>query len=207
MKLQSSFLAISLAAVATTFAGHEVVSKAPIEVSSPFDKGRLELQAGGTYSHTLRTGESRPHVQDVGGLVRVGWMLSNVSGDGFFRGNCEFLLEGGASSVVEGPGNELASAVMLFRYNFVQPDSKWVPYFQLGAGGTYSDMHNDESQRLLGSAWSFNLQAGLGFRYLCSDRCAVFLEANYCHISNADTADRNIGINSIGGVVGVSLFY
>jgi hypothetical protein len=68
-------------------------------------------------------------------------------------------------------------------------------------------MHEVQTQRLIGREWSFNLQAGFGVRYLCSDRCAFFLEANYRHISNADTADRNIGMNSAVGVVGVSLFY
>ncbi len=208
MKLQSfGFLLLSLAAVPASFAGHEVVSKAPVEVSTPFDKGRVEIQIGGTYYHTIRSGDSRPRVEDVGGLARVGWMLSDVSGDGFFRGNLEFLIEASASGIVDGPGDVLASGVILLRYNFVQPDSKWVPYFQLGGGGTYSDMHEDESQRLLGSEWSFNLQAGLGIRYLCSDRCAVFLEANYRHVSNADTNDRNVGINQVGGVLGVSLFF
>ena len=29
----------------------------------------------------------------------------------------------------------------------------------------------------------------------------------YRHISNADTAERNLGLNSIGAAVGVSLFF
>jgi lipid A 3-O-deacylase len=208
MKSQASLcVAASLLAITTSFAGHEVVSKAPVEVYSPFDKGRLEIQVGATGYFSLHNGGSRPEVDDVGGLLRAGWMLSDVSGDGFFRGNWEFLIEGSASGIVEGPGDVLASGVLLLRYNFVQPDSKLVPYFQLGGGGTYSDMHEDETQRLIGSEWSFNLQAGLGLRYLWSDRCALFLEANYRHISNADTSDRNVGLNSVGGVVGVSLFF
>jgi hypothetical protein len=203
----SSCVLFSFIAVATSFAGHEIVNKAPVEVASPFDKGRMELQVGATGYFSFNNSGSRPEVNDVGGLVRLGWMLGDVAGDGFLRGNFEFLIEASASGIVDGPGDVLASGVLLLRYNFVQPDSKFVPYFQLGGGGTYSDMHEDETQRLIGSEWSFNLQAGFGLRYLWSDRCALFLEANYRHISNADTADRNVGLNSVGAVVGVSMFF
>lgn len=192
---------------ATTFAGQPVIVKEPVAVESPFDKGRLELQLGASYYHSLQSSDSRPDVQDVGGLIRAGWMLNSPSGSGCFHGNWEFLIEGAVSGIIEGPGDVFASGALLLRYNFVQPDSKWVPYFQLGGGGTYSDMHEDLSQRVIGSEWSFNLQAGIGTRYLCSDRCAFFIEAMFRHISNADSADRNVGLNSIGAIVGVSLFY
>lgn len=194
--------------VSTGFAGHEIAGKSPvIEEVSPFAKGRMELQVGATGYFSVKNSDSRPEVNDVGGLVRAGWMLSDVAGDGFFRGNWEFLIEASASGITTGPGDLLAGAALLLRYNFVGPDGKWVPYIQLGGGGEYSDMHEDQTQRLLGSEWSFNLQAGLGLRYLWSDECALFLEVNYRHISNGDTAERNVGLNSIGAVVGVSLFF
>jgi lipid A 3-O-deacylase len=208
MNLISRFSAVALlSTISTSFAGQEIASKNPVvEEVSPFAKGRMELQIGAGAFHSIKNSDSRPEVTDVGGVIRAGWMLTDVSGDGFLRGNWEFLIEAAASGIVNGPGDVLAGGAILLRYNFVQ-DGNWVPYFQLGGGGTYSDMHEDRSQRLLGSEWSFNLQAGLGLRYLWSDQCALFIEATYRHISNADSADRNIGLNSVGGYVGVSLFF
>lgn len=197
----------SLLPIASSFAGHPVVTDKTVVETSPFEKGRMEVQVGASYYFSIGHSGSQPNVDDLGGLIRGGWMLSDIHGDGLLRGNWELLLEGSASGITKGPGSVLASGALLLRYNFVQPDTKWVPYFQLGGGGTYSDMHEDLSQRLLGREWSFNLQGGLGTRYLWSDRCALFLECNFRHISNADTADRNVGLNSLGGVVGVSMFF
>ena len=198
---------------ASALAGQVVVEKNPVEkepvvVESPFAKGRMELQIGvGGYHSFGDASDARPEVVDLGGVVRLGWMLTDVHGDGCFRGNWEFLTEFSGGGIVEGPGDVLLNLTLLLRYNFVKPDSKCVPYFQLGGGGTYSDAHEDPVQRVLGSEFLFNLQAGFGIRYMCSDRCAVFIEANYRHISNADTSDRNYGLNSIGGWIGVSTFF
>jgi hypothetical protein len=200
------FTAVALiTAVSTSFAGQEISGKTPVAPeTSPFDKGRMELQIGAAGFHSIKFG---PNIDDIGGVARLGWMLSDVGGSGFFRGNLEFLVAAQVTGIVEGPGEVIASGALLLRYNFVQSGSALVPYFQLGVGGAYSDMHEDLSQRLLGSEWSFHLEAGLGLRYLCSDRCALFAEFTYRHISNGDSADRNLGLNSIGGAVGVSLFF
>ena len=47
----------------------------------------------------------------------------------------------------------------------------------------------------------------IGARYLFSDRCAAFIEGGWRHVSNAGIASRNLGLNSLGGLIGVSLFY
>ena len=93
------------------------------------------------------------------------------------------------------------------RYNFIQPNARLVPYFQIGGGGLYIDSYKDQSQRLIGQAFEFNLQAALGLRYLINDKWAICIEGAYRHISNADLAPRNIGLNSVGGFAGVSYFY
>jgi len=201
-----------LAVCATTAplsAGQPVVSGKEMAVEiSPFHKGATELQIGATAFWSLdNRGDTRPEMNDVGGAVRLGWMLADVSGDGFFRGNCEFLVEGSVSGIVDGPGDILANVVLLLRYNFVAPSAKVVPYIQIGAGGTYSDAADDPVQRRIGSDFSFNLQAGLGARFFLNERTAIFAEANFRHISNADSADRNTGLNSLGGGLGVSWFF
>lgn len=173
-------------------------------VFDPFVKGSHEIQV---LAGTFFSFSHEPDLDYAIGTLRAGWMLSTPHGDGFFRGNCEFLIEAFGGGIFEGPGDGLVGATLLLRYNFVQPGASVVPYFQVGAGGLYSDAHEDENQRLIGSAFEFNLQASLGFHFFVSERCAITLEGGYRHISNANLADRNVGVDSIGGQVGVSFFY
>jgi len=92
---------------------------------------------------------------------------------------------------------------VVLRYNFVQPDSKWVPYVQIGGGAVYNDIYKDRSQRLTGQAWEIQASAAIGVRYLLNDRWSVNLEGGYRHISNAGMDDRNVGLNSLGGGIGL----
>jgi lipid A 3-O-deacylase len=207
-----SRLGLSIAILAITsasaMAGQPMADKSVSEPWDPFAKGNTEFQLGvGAFYSFGNESEVRPRIVDVGGAARLGWMLTDVASDGWCRGNWEFLAEVYGGGIVEGPGDVIIGATLLLRYNFVQEGSRWVPYFQLGGGGVYSDAHEDEVQRAIGSEYSFNLQGGFGLRYLCSDRCAVYIEALYRHISNAGMADRNLGSNAVGGFVGLSYFF
>ncbi|MDB6175289.1 MAG: ompW [Chthoniobacteraceae bacterium] len=200
---------LAVAAVQAAHAGKEVIdTKTEAVLFSPFDRGMREFQisAGALFSLNNR-GEKRPTIDDVDLSLRLGWMLNTPSGESCLRGNFEFLAEAFGGAVVDGPGDGLGGITLLLRYNFVQPATRWVPYFQVGAGGVYSNIYEDHVQRLIGRSVEFNLQAGLGLRYICSERCSVFVEADYRHISNADTADRNLGLNSIGGLIGAGFSF
>ena len=201
-------LAILATTASSAIAGHEVADKSVSAAWDPFAKGRMEFQLGAGAFHSFgNESDIRPRIVDIGGSVRLGWMLTDVASEGWCRGNWEFLTEIYGAGIVEGPGDVFVAATLLLRYNFVQENSRWVPYFQLGGGGIYSDAHEDTVQRAIGSEYSFNLQGGFGLRYLCSDRCAVYVEALYRHISNAGLADRNLGTNAVGGFVGLSYFF
>lgn len=177
-------------------------------IAGPFDAGQHELQIGtGVFISFQNTSEHRPQINDAGGHVRLGWMLSSPSGEGFWRGNTEFLVTAYGAGIFKGPGSVLAGGSLLLRRNFVQPGSRWVPYGQLEAGALYSDAYLDKPQRALGEAFEFQLGGGFGVRFLWSDRCTLFGEFNYRHISNAGIADRNVGTNAGGVILGLSWFY
>lgn len=195
-------------------AGHEMRperrerSKETLEVRNLFDRGtaELQIQAGAYFSMT--DDRSGNQLDFAIGSLRTGWMISSPHGAGLLRGNTELLLEVFGGGIFDGPGDGLAGASLLLRYNFVQPDAKWVPYFQIGGGGVWSDAADDDKQqRLIGSDVSFNLQAAIGLRCFLSERWALTGEVGYLHISNADTASRNIGVNAVGGQIGVSYFF
>jgi hypothetical protein len=85
----------------------------------------------------------------------------------------------------------------------VPPQWKVVPFFQLGAGISFSDIDH----KIFGQAFSFNLDAGTGVRYFIDPRCSLNAEYRFQHISNADTANNNLGINAQGAVLSVSWYF
>ncbi|RYD35397.1 MAG: hypothetical protein EOP86_08590, partial [Verrucomicrobiaceae bacterium] len=131
----------------------------PARTDSVFEAGRIELQSGaGAYWSFIPDGSERPDMDYTLSTYRLGIMLSDIHGNGWLRGNTEFLLEGFYGSVVTGPGDWLAGGALQLRYNFIQPEAKWIPYFQIGAGGLWNDIYKDKSQDLIGQSFEFNLQ-------------------------------------------------
>ena len=206
-------LLVLLAGVAlanTVRAGVDVSKSSVVPVApadTTFQKGTFELQvtAGALFS-AQRTTYLRPNLDYDLGVVRVGYMLDGVSGHGIFRGNDEVMLEAAGGSIWVGPGSGLGGLSLIYRRNFLYPrvQARLVPYVDLGAGGVYSDGYHTFPQRELGSAFEFDLQAGLGLRFRLSRDWSIDAEANFRHISNADFATRNYGTNDIGGLIGVS---
>jgi hypothetical protein len=173
-----------------------------------FSRGMHELELGGAYHFSLGNRlDNHPELNDASIQLRCGLMLSSAPEGGLLAGNWEAIAGLGGCAVTVGPGSFLLDAVALLRRNFTTTTSQVVPYFQLGVGGTYSDASRQQVQRLIGSELSFNLQTALGLKFLTSKRSALFIEGGYRHISNANTAPRNFGLNSIGMQLGFSRFF
>ncbi len=76
------------------------------------------------------------------------------------------------------------------------------------SAGAYSDAaHDDRVQRLLGSDLSFSFGGEVGLRCFLTPRTALTGGVEYRHLSNADTADRNVGLNLLGGTLELSWFF
>jgi hypothetical protein len=185
-------------------------SKGVCETEFPFEKGVHEMEFGiGVFGSPWADGSAkRPDMAFAIGEVRAGWMLGDPRGDGFFRGNWEFLLTAFGGGIFDGPGDVLFGAEMPLRYNFVQPGSRLVPFVQFGGGGVYSDAADDDSiQHLIGTDVSFILEGGIGLRWMLNQRCAISCGIDYRHISNDGLARHNAGVNALGGMIGLSIFY
>jgi lipid A 3-O-deacylase len=109
--------------------------------------------------------------------------------------------------VVRGPGNVVGGTSLLLRYNFVQPNYRVVPYIQGGAGILFNDIYKDHTQNAVGQVQEFALEAAVGFHYLVHPNWSVDLEGDFFHISNAGMSRRNAGLNSLGGMVGVTYYF
>ncbi len=193
-----------------THAGTDVSKSSVVPVApadTAFAKGSFDLQIlSGALFSAQRTTFLRPNLDYDLSTVRVGYMLDNVNGHGFLRGNDELMLEAAGGSIWVGPGSALGGLSLVYRRNFLYPavQSRLVPYLDFGAGGIYSDAYHTHPQRILGAPFEFDLQVGLGLRLRLSHAWSVDAEANFRHISNADFAERNYGTNDIGGLIGLS---
>ena len=139
--------------------------------------------------------------------LRLGWWMTPPRGPGWLRGRFEGMLELSAAPVFEGAGSIVVGPSLLWRYNFVQPGARLVPYFQIGAGVVYNDAYQDRTQQAIGRAVEFSLQASVGTRFFLSSRVSLDAELQYHHISNAGLARRNQGVNALGGLIGFSYFW
>lgn len=170
-----------------------------------FHHGAIDIQLMGGLLYSLqRTSPLRPNFDYAPVVLRLGYMLDNVYGEGFFRGNDEIMLEGLGAPVFVGPGDGLGGLSLLYRRNFLSPNARLVPYLTAGIGGIYTDAYHDRVQRALGAPGEFNLQAAAGLRFRVSTHLTVDTEFSYRHLSNAGLADRNYGTNAIGGMFGLS---
>ena len=174
-----------------------------------YTEDRISVQAvsGALFSQTA-LGPDVPTFNYSQTNIRLGWMLNTPDpADGVLAGNWEALIELSANGIFEGSGNVMIGPAALVRYNFVQPDWKVVPYVQAGLGFVYTDAYEDKNQRAIGQAIEFTPQAGAGVRILVSKDWSVDVEGMFHHVSNAGMADRNLGINAVGGLVGATYHF
>jgi lipid A 3-O-deacylase len=205
MKRLCAFIGVFAIIVSHSLAGPpEETGGAPVAAPGPFDRGTWEVEAGTGFYGSFSTSAPRPTINFELSDLRLGWMYNSPSGSGWLRGNSEFLGEVLGGAVTKGPGTFLAGGALLYRYNFIQPGSRWVPYFQIQAGALGNDIYHGRRQREIGENFEFNLGAGPGIKYLINDQWSVAAELGYLHISDADLSTRNEGLNSLGGMLQVS---
>jgi hypothetical protein len=205
--MKSFFVASALAffALAMARAGTEqpVPQVPPWEPSDAFTRGAKEFQnVTGAFFFFDTTQNERPAVDFAIDSVRLGIMLNDPQGPGFLTGNFELLGEAFAGGIFDGPGNVMAGSNLIFRYNFIQPRARIIPYLQIGAGIVYTDISESESRGLVSLPVEFDLQGITGLRFMLNQRWSVLVEGGYRHISNATIKLPNYGIDSVGGNLG-----
>ena len=172
-------------------------------------KGMMDIQlvSGPLFSSRILA-NGTPTTNSWQNGIRLGWILNNPTPKEFLlRGNIEAMIEGSHALVYQGPGTYWAGITALIRYNFVPPDSEWIPYIQAGVGVVHINAYKDHSQDAIGQATEFNPQASLGIRYFFKEKWSVNFEGVFLHISNANLADRNAGLNFFGGFIGISYLF
>lgn len=134
--------------------------------------------------------------------VRLGWLLQPEKKKG-----TEIVFEVTNSGIIEGPGDYMGGIALLLRYNFDLLMDRVRPFVQAGAGVVYTDAYKDRTQDLIGQSIEFTLRFGAGLRFKVHRSWSFDVEGNFEHISNAGMAERNVGVNAFGGMVGLTYYF
>jgi hypothetical protein len=173
-----------------------------------FTKGSKEFEnVAGVFYFFDRGDNDGPSVDLAVESLRLGVMLSDPRGSGFFAGNYEFLGEVFAGPIFQGSGTVTAGATLFIRYNFIQPGARVIPYMQIGGGGIYTDISEHDSHGLVSLPVEFNLQGTGGLRFVLNRPWSILVEAGYRHISDASINLPNRGVDSDGGDLGVGFSF
>ncbi len=180
-----------------------------LDSDAPFVRNGLSIEGRvGPYWSPVGIGPDDPSFDFVRMAARLGWMLNDASDwSGPLRGSFEAIFEVSGGPVFDGFGDWLVGPATWIRYNFVQPGWRAVPYFQGGLGIVFSDAYQDKSQDAIGTNPEFTVQGAIGARFLLDEHWSLDLEAGYEHISNADIAKRNDGVNALGASAGFTYFF
>lgn len=136
--------------------------------------------------------------------LQLGYMLRDVKGSSWWRGNFELAGEAFGDAIYEGPGSYIAGGTLWLRYNFVPRElPRLAPFLQIGGGFVSTDIDHE----IVGQPFNFNLDAGAGVRYFAAKSWALSLELRYQHISNANLSHNNLGVNAAGPLLGVTCFF
>lgn len=190
------------------WAGGSGDEEAPPAVSS-FRKGTLSFQFLGGALFSPAPLVARTDVLDYGQVnLRLGRVFARFDHcGGVLRGAVEGIAELTGSRIFKGFGNYFAGGTLLVRYNLLRPGSRFVPYAQAGVGAVYGDASKDRSQTAIGQSFEFTPQCAVGLRFFIGRRWTLDGELSFQHISNAQLAERNGGINALGGLVGCTCFF
>jgi hypothetical protein len=120
-----------------------------------------------------------------------GYVFTDPVGSGWYRGTGECIVEGDLNYVFGHQKRYTAGITLLGRYNLLSKHESWRPYVQAGFGmiGTNLSMRN------FGNQFNFTSNIGAGIQYFWNPCNAVNFEWRFKHISNADTAEDNAGLN------------
>ena len=204
-----SLLFLNALALSPVVAGEDRISTSFQSNELGYVKGTREIEVlGGAFTSFDYATRKRPQVDFALASVREGWMLDDVR-PGIFFGNEEFVIDAFAGPMLKGPGSVMTGVTLILRHNFVsRPGGFFVPYYQMGVGGLYSDAANaDRVQFGIGSTFEFNLQATLGARWRVNRAWSINTEIGYRHISNAGLDSRNGGVDAIGGFIGLGRMF
>jgi len=182
-----------------SFAGGE--RQSAVNAIEEFNPHRFELALETGY---LFGAINPPTDYQIGAVFltgRIRWGV--ITSDSWLRGYNQFYVSGMAEPIFKGIENHYFGFNLGMRYNFVQPGSRFVPYFSGGVGAGGIDSH-PEVPGGQGQDFTFNILTAAGVAYIVNDNWKIDVGVLYQHLSNGGQTDPNPSLNLFGPQVGVT---
>ena len=169
--------------------------------SDVLDPPRFEVAADSAY---LLGVFRNPNSYEIGAeflTARIRWGVHQE--EGWLRGYNQFYVLAMAEPIFRGPENHYFGLSFGFRYNFVQGNSRFLPYFSGGVGLGWIDSHAD-IPGAQGQDFTFNILTAAGISYKVDNHWKLDVGLLYQHLSNGGQTDPNPSLNLLGPQVGLS---
>ncbi len=142
-------------------------------------------------------------------IASLRWQMNDVGGPWIFRGNWDLTLSGTFTAIPRGPETRYWAYDTGIRRNFVRPNLRIAPYFDLRLGLGGIDAKGPKGVFYAqGQDFTFTFMLGSGVRYNFNPRYAISAGINFMHVSNLYLSEPkfyNYGINVYGPMVGVDI--
>jgi lipid A 3-O-deacylase len=168
-------------------------------------KGTIEVGlAGGIWQATTIVGDAPSANRNaVFVLPRVGMVLTDTLGSGWWQGNVEVLVEPLFAKFIQPFAAEAAGGSLLLKYNFLS-FGRWMPFWDAGAGMAWTNLAPRIPEE--STPFQFILETGPGVHYFVTNRVTLTTGIRFHHFSNGGLGERNTGINAGLLYLGVSFF-
>ena len=180
-------------------------AQSSFEARDVMTKGTVELGGALGYAQGTTVVGNGPSANRSAVFVmpRLGVVLTDPLGTGWWQGNVEFLVQPVFARFTQPFAAELTGGSFLLKYNFLS-FGRWVPFWDVGAGMIWTNLAPRIPEQ--STQYEFVLETGPGVHYFMTDRITLTMGVRLHHISNANLGDRNTGINAVLPYIGISFF-
>jgi hypothetical protein len=195
-RLSAAVLLVGLLHLAASSAGAQ-------EPRFKFGDVDLTIAGGYSLSHDTVGEEESEHVDGFQFLPHVGIFLSDQLGEPGIGGNFQLVVEPTVVHLkTDSESGTAVGVATLARWVFATP---WVvrPYLEAGVG----ILAGNFNLRQTNCDVNFIIEGGAGLLWFFAERTALTASYRFQHISNNDSCDNNLGINSSLFTVGLSYFF
>ena len=181
------------------------VSSSSEEARDVVKKGTIEVGlAGGIWQATTIVGDAPSANRNaVFVLPRVGMVLTDTLGSGWWQGNVEVLVEPLFAKFIQPFAAEAAGGSLVLKYNFLS-FGRWMPFWDAGAGMAWTNLAPRIPEE--STQFQFILETGPGVHYFVTNRVTLTTGIRFHHFSNGGLGERNTGINAGLAYMGISFF-
>lgn len=178
-------------------------------VNDDADAPSFEVSTASTY---MLGSFGNPHAYEIAAqfiTARLRWGAIHDP-DSWLRGYNQVYFSVMGEWFARGLENRYFGISAGLRYNFVQPNWRFVPYISGGVGLGEVDATRARTPGALGQDFTFNVLTAIGVSYKLNEHWKAEIGLQYQHLSNAGLSEPerpNSSLNSIGPEFGITYVF